>query len=91
MRSRNPRLFPLQWRFFWRRREVSPSPAAWGLASMRSRAEMREGDDVDAVRTRETGLPTRDDAEGGELRQLGLRQPRAELGEIGDGFCDLPP
>ena len=47
---------------------------------------MPEGDDVDAVRSGEAGLSTGDDAEGGELRQLGFRQPRAELGEVGDSL-----
>lgn len=40
-----------------------------------SRTQMPEGDDVDAVGTREAGLTTGDDAEGGEHRLLGFRQP----------------
>lgn len=36
---------------------------------------MPEGDDVDAVGTREAGLITGDDAEGGEQCLLGFRQP----------------
>lgn len=51
---------------------------------------MAEGDDVNAVRTREAGLPTGDDAEGGAVRQLGPRQPAAELSEVGDGLRDSP-
>ena len=51
---------------------------------------MPEGDDVNAVGTRETVLPAGDDAEGGDLRLLGFRQPGAKPCEVGDGLRDRP-
>ena len=52
-------------------------------------AQVAQGDNMDAVRTRVAGLSARDDAERGEAGDLLGRQARAKLAEIGHRLVDF--